>query len=68
MNRAADALKLTFRDGETLESWVSAHNTPQQISLRAQIILLAADGVANARIAEELARISHRFGRDSEFE
>lgn len=54
MNHAADALELTPQDRETLESWVNAHNTPQQISLRAQVILLAADGMANARIAEEL--------------
>ncbi len=54
MNHAAEALRLKRGDRATLESWVNAHGTPQQIALRAQIVLLAAEGMANARIAEEL--------------
>jgi len=47
MSQAAKALVLSGEDRGTLESWVNAHSTPQQIALRAQLILCAADGVAN---------------------
>ena len=54
MSQAAKALALSREDRSTLESWVNAHNTPQQIALRAQLILCAADGIANSAIAGEL--------------
>lgn len=54
MSEAAKALALSRADRSTLESWVNAHSTPQQIALRAQLILCAADGVANSTIADEL--------------
>lgn len=54
MSQAAKALVLSGEDRGTLESWVNAHSTPQQIALRAQLILCAADGVANSVIADEL--------------
>lgn len=54
MSQAADALSLCREDRVILEHWVNAHSTPQQIALRAQIILYAADGVANSQIAETL--------------
>lgn len=54
MSKAAQALVLSRRDRGTLETWVNAHRTPQQIALRAQLILCAADGVANSTIANEL--------------
>ena len=43
-------------DGErrTLEAWVRAQNTPQSVALRARIVLLAADGLPNSRIAREV--------------
>ena len=54
MNHAARKLKLSPQDREVLESWVSAHNTPQALAWRAQIVLLAAEGIANTRIAESV--------------
>lgn len=42
------------QDRETLTRWVRAGATPQKLVLRAMIVLLAADGAANAAIAEEL--------------
>ena len=38
----------------TLEAWVRAQNTPQSVALRARIVLLAADGLPNSRIAREV--------------
>ena len=54
MNHAARKLKLSPQDREVLESWVSAHTTPQALAWRAQIVLLAAEGIANSRIAESV--------------
>ena len=54
MSQAAKALALSGEDRGTLETWVNAHSTPQQIALRAQLILCAANGVANSVIADEL--------------
>ena len=48
------ALKLTEEQRRTLSSWVSARNTPQTIVFRVRIVLLAAEGKANNRIAQEL--------------
>ena len=50
-------MPISDTDRETLESWIRRHNTPQQIALRASIILYAADGIPNSKIAAEL-RIS----------
>ncbi len=52
MNHPAKALRLSDQDRERLESWWRAHNTPQALSWRAQIVLHAADGLPNTRIAE----------------
>ncbi len=54
MNHAAKALNLSAQDRTVLESWVSAHNTPQALVWRAHIVLLAAQGEANTHIAEQL--------------
>lgn len=54
MNHAAKALSISKRDRDTLERWVAAHNTPQALVWRAQIVLRAAEGMANTGIAEEL--------------
>ena len=54
MNHAANALELSDQDRQTLQSWVSAHNTPQALVWRAQIVLYAADGTANTHIAKDL--------------
>ena len=54
MNRPAKALRLSEQDRERLESWLRAHNTPQALAWRARIILHAAEGMPNTRIAEEV--------------
>ena len=54
MNHAAEALRLSAEDRSTLEAWVQAHKTPQQLALRAQIVLYAAEGMANSAIAKQL--------------
>src|SRR6266567_2735804 len=49
-----EALKLTEEQRRTLSGWVSARNTPQKIAFRVRIVLLAAEGKANRKIAQEL--------------
>jgi transposase len=49
-----NALELTEEQRDTLQSWVSARNSPQKVVFRARIVLLAAEGRANRRIAQEL--------------
>src|SRR3954454_12099355 len=39
----------------TLEALVRAHSTPQQLALRARVVLVAADGLNNAQIARQEA-------------
>jgi len=51
---AAQPLAITEAHRQTLEIWLRAQRTPQQVALRARIILMAADGAANNRIAQEL--------------
>ena len=48
-------IKLTEPETAALTKLVKGHNTPQQIALRAQIILAAGQGTCNAQIARELA-------------
>ena len=52
MWEAAGALEVSDEAKRTLEGWVSARTSPQRIVLRARIVLLAAQGLANRRIAE----------------
>ena len=54
MNTPATALPLSDTDRETLEGWVRRHTTAQQVALRAQVILYAAQGMPNAEIAARL--------------
>ena len=51
---AAAPLAVLPEQRETLESWVRAQSTPQSVVLRARIVLLAADGLANHAIAQRL--------------
>ena len=51
-NRPAPALVLRPGDREELERWVRASRVPASAAKRARIVLLAAEGVANTRIAE----------------
>jgi len=54
-HRPADRIVLSAPDRDALLRVVRAHSTPQQLGLRARIILMAADGIANRVIARELA-------------
>jgi len=51
---APPPLLLTEAEQEQLQQLVNRHSTPQQIALRASIILLAADGQNHREIAREL--------------
>jgi putative transposase len=55
----ADPIVLSAADREELEGFVRAHSTPQQVALRARIIPLAADGIANRRSARRLGITVH---------
>jgi putative transposase len=48
------AVALTTAERRDLEALAGAHRTPQQVALRARIILAAADGANNAEIARRL--------------
>lgn len=50
----AEPLALDAEQRRILDAWIHARNTPQKIVFRAQIVLLAASGQANRRIAQEL--------------
>ena len=50
----ASPLPITPEQRETLERWVRAESTPQGVARRARIVLMAADGVSNNRIASVL--------------
>jgi transposase len=54
MARIAPPVKLTEADRVELGRWVVAHNTPQQVSQRCQIVLAAANGEQNGVIADDL--------------
>lgn len=47
-------VELSAEERRGLEGLVRAHGTPQQIALRARIVLAAGDGLNNARIAQQL--------------
>lgn len=46
---------LTPNQKRTLEAWVRAYKTPRSIVQRARIVLMAASGLSNNRIAKELS-------------
>lgn len=48
-------IELTDAERQALEELVRRHSTPQQIALRAQIILATAKGYNNAQIARQLS-------------
>ena len=47
------AVELTEEERHELEKLVRRHSTPQQIALRARIVLAAAEGKGNSQIARE---------------
>ena len=55
MPKVLPALALSAADREELEQWVRAHGTPQQVTLRSQIVLASADGQPDSAIARALA-------------
>lgn len=50
----ASALVVSEDQRRVLEGWIAARNTPQKVVFRARIVLMAAEGEANVRIAREL--------------
>jgi transposase len=50
----AKPLPLTVEQETQLRTWVRAQNTPQSVALRCRIVLRAAEGLPNQRIAEDL--------------
>jgi transposase len=49
-----ERLDLTREQRRALEAWISARNTPQKVVFRSRIVLLAAGGLPNRRIAQQL--------------
>jgi len=62
MSRKAVVISLNDTEQQQLERWRRAHQTPRSLAERAKIILLAAQGLRNDAIAEQLhcrrARVS----------
>ena len=54
MPKVARAVALSNADRDQLQNWIKATSTPQQMSLRARIVLMAADGKQDLEIAAEL--------------
>ena len=54
MARSAEPIVLREVERDELDRLVRAHSTPLQLALRAQIILLAADGIGNRENARRL--------------
>ncbi len=54
MARKAIPLRMSNDQRRLLETWVRAKTIPQRVFFRSRICLLAADGLSNAAIAEEL--------------
>jgi transposase len=54
MPKVATAVVLSDTDRNQLQSWVRAPSTPQQVSLRSRILLMAGEGKQDLEIAAEL--------------
>ena len=54
MPRILPPLNLSLGDREEIERSLRAHGTPQQVALRSRIILAAAEGQSDTRIAQEM--------------
>ena len=54
MARSIAALDLSKADREQIREWLAGHGTSQQVALRGQIVLGAADGKTHSEIAREL--------------
>src|SRR6266516_1710198 len=53
-NLPAPALPIIPDHLQTLRRWANASTVPAALAVRAQLLLLAADGIANTQIAEQL--------------
>src|SRR5712691_3164154 len=51
---ASEPLPITAEQRGTLQTWIAARNTPQKVVFRSRIVLAAASGSSNRRIAREL--------------
>src|SRR5215469_3407958 len=49
-----EALAISEEQQRTLEAWSAARHTPQKVVFRSRIVLMAAEGKTNRRIAQEL--------------
>jgi transposase/transcriptional regulator with XRE-family HTH domain len=58
MPRKLPALSLSPDQEQQIQQWLSAHGTPQQVVLRGRIVLAAAQGQSETRIARQLG--THR--------
>jgi len=54
MSRRAEPILLSDQERATLRTWARARSQPQRLVQRAQIILLAAEGVESQEIARHL--------------
>jgi len=54
MPRIIPALSLRFSDQQQIRQWLTAHGTPQQVTLRSQIVLAAAEGQSESATARQL--------------
>jgi transposase len=54
MSRSTGVLELKESDERQLRQWISAFGTPQQVALRSQIVLAAAEGRSDLSISQEL--------------
>src|SRR6202165_5053083 len=50
----ADPLPISGEQRRTLEAWIAARNSPQKVVFRARLVLLAAEGIAHRKIAQQL--------------
>src|SRR5258708_40160633 len=57
MSRRAPTVVLSPEERATLQSWAKARSQPQRLVQRAQVVLMAAEGIENQEIAARL-RIS----------
>ena len=48
-------LQLSPSEQQQIQEWATAHGTPQQVAMRCQIVLAAADGESDVAIAERLS-------------
>ena len=51
----APSCELSPSEQDQIQQWVTAHGTPQQVALRCQIVLAAAEGQSDVAIAEQLS-------------